>query len=366
MRNNVWNGLLSIIIIILMWVASHQWTGPRVREVAQPVPAHIEDTQGFQTVHHLRAQTAEAVTGHVQLLQSAKTYPVGVWQGGETEHKSDGHSLFLSGEPGNKVQLEGRVGTHLEGCQTGRWAGSWQQTLSGRVSDGEVQMANWSAGSERDSPAVTWERRRVVSQHGTNVTQNWGSYIFSFTDWFNFSHAATSGPLHCLNHRPLMFVLLLGIWEIHPNSSDDLWMMCDVQIIVFYYGMFSMCTTRTKFSISIENVWKDLKFLFSRVVLDSITQCQACQSEAPHPLNFICLLRFCWTFANQHPPSPAAGENSFSSSQHKPQTHQMKNSSRETIAEEDTGYQLKYSKTLIRCCRSSHHDEQNRQPCHSV
>lgn len=64
-----------------------QWTGPRVREVAQPVPAHIEDTQGFQTVHDLRAQTAEAVIGHVQLLQSAKTNPVGVLrdvkQGGE-------------------------------------------------------------------------------------------------------------------------------------------------------------------------------------------------------------------------------------------------------------------------------------------
>lgn len=60
------------------WVASHQWTGPRVREVAQPVPAHVEDTQEFQTVQDLRAQTAEAVIGHVQLLQSAKTNPVGV------------------------------------------------------------------------------------------------------------------------------------------------------------------------------------------------------------------------------------------------------------------------------------------------
>lgn len=33
--------------------ASHQWTGPRVREAAQSVPAHIEDTQGLQTVHDL-------------------------------------------------------------------------------------------------------------------------------------------------------------------------------------------------------------------------------------------------------------------------------------------------------------------------
>lgn len=75
--------------LCLCRVASHQWTGPRVREVAQPVPAHIEDTQGFQTVHDRRAQTAEAVIGHVQLLQSAKTNPVGVWEDGEKEHKSD-------------------------------------------------------------------------------------------------------------------------------------------------------------------------------------------------------------------------------------------------------------------------------------
>lgn len=56
----------------------HQWAGPRVREAAQPVPAHVEDTQGLQTVHHLGAQTAEAVIGHVQLHQFAKTDPVGV------------------------------------------------------------------------------------------------------------------------------------------------------------------------------------------------------------------------------------------------------------------------------------------------
>lgn len=42
-----------------------------------------------------------------------------------------------------------------------------------------------------------------------------------------------------------------------------------------------------------------------------------------------------------HQLNGSSSENSFSASQHKPQTHQMKNSSHEIIAEEDTWYQLK-------------------------
>lgn len=66
---------------------SHQRTSPRVGEAAQSVPAHVEDTQGLQTVHHFRVQTAEAVVWHVQLLQFAQANPVGVWEGRENEHK---------------------------------------------------------------------------------------------------------------------------------------------------------------------------------------------------------------------------------------------------------------------------------------
>lgn len=41
-----------------------------------------------------------------------------------------------------------------------------------------------------------------------------------------------------------------------------------------------------------------------------------------------------------HQQHGSSSENSFSASQHKPQTHQMKNSSHEIIAEEETWYQL--------------------------
>lgn len=68
-------------------VSSHQWTGPGVREAAQSVPAHIEDTQGFQTVHDGWRQTAQAVIRHIQLLQLTEANPVGVWESGRKENK---------------------------------------------------------------------------------------------------------------------------------------------------------------------------------------------------------------------------------------------------------------------------------------
>lgn len=84
-------------------------------------------------------------------------------------------------------QLEVSMWTHLEGCQTGCWAGSWQQTLSGPASGGEVQMANWSAGFEKDSPALTWECG-TVSQEWTSpllnsITWNGGSSVLSSSDF---------------------------------------------------------------------------------------------------------------------------------------------------------------------------------------
>lgn len=49
-------------------MAFYQWTGPGVREGAQLVPAHIEEPQGFQTVHDSCGQTGQAVFRHIQLL----------------------------------------------------------------------------------------------------------------------------------------------------------------------------------------------------------------------------------------------------------------------------------------------------------
>lgn len=57
-------------------VAAYQWTGPGVRDTAQPVPAHGEDTQRLQTVHDGRGQTGEGVIRHIQLLQLTEADPV--------------------------------------------------------------------------------------------------------------------------------------------------------------------------------------------------------------------------------------------------------------------------------------------------
>lgn len=58
-------------------MVSYQWTCPGVREAAQSVPAHIEDAQGFQTVHDCRGEAGQTVIRHIQLLQLTKTDPVG-------------------------------------------------------------------------------------------------------------------------------------------------------------------------------------------------------------------------------------------------------------------------------------------------
>lgn len=55
---------------------AYQRTGPGVGEAAQPVPAHVEDTQRLQTVHDGGGQTAQAVIRHVQLLQLPEADPV--------------------------------------------------------------------------------------------------------------------------------------------------------------------------------------------------------------------------------------------------------------------------------------------------
>ncbi len=55
---------------------SYQWTGPGVGEAAQLVPAHVEDAQGFQTVHDCRGQTGQTVIRHIQLLQLTQADPV--------------------------------------------------------------------------------------------------------------------------------------------------------------------------------------------------------------------------------------------------------------------------------------------------
>lgn len=57
-------------------MVAYQWTGPGVRDTAQPVPAHVEDTQSLQTVHDGRGQTGQAVVGHIQLLQLPEADPV--------------------------------------------------------------------------------------------------------------------------------------------------------------------------------------------------------------------------------------------------------------------------------------------------
>lgn len=58
-------------------VGPYQWTGPGVRDAAQPVPAHLEDTQRLQTVHDGCGQAAQTVVGQVQLLQLTQADPVG-------------------------------------------------------------------------------------------------------------------------------------------------------------------------------------------------------------------------------------------------------------------------------------------------
>lgn len=60
----------------MIYLVSYQRTGPGVREGAQFVPAHIEKSQGFQTVHDCCGQTGQTVIRHIKLLQLAQTDPV--------------------------------------------------------------------------------------------------------------------------------------------------------------------------------------------------------------------------------------------------------------------------------------------------
>lgn len=61
---------------VIIGLLSYQRAGPGVGERAQFVPAHIEEAQGFQTVHDCRGQTGQTVIGHVQLLQLTEADPV--------------------------------------------------------------------------------------------------------------------------------------------------------------------------------------------------------------------------------------------------------------------------------------------------
>lgn len=57
---------------------SYQWTSPGVRKGAQLVPAHVEEAQGFKTVHDCSGQTCQTVIRHIQLLQLTETNPVSI------------------------------------------------------------------------------------------------------------------------------------------------------------------------------------------------------------------------------------------------------------------------------------------------
>lgn len=63
-------------VILKMCVLAYQWTGPGVRDTAQPVPAHVQDAQRLQTVHDGRGQAGQAVIRHIQLLQLTEADPV--------------------------------------------------------------------------------------------------------------------------------------------------------------------------------------------------------------------------------------------------------------------------------------------------
>lgn len=157
----------------------------------------------------------------------------------------------------------------------------------------------------------------------------------------------------------------------HLHFHSDLWMMCDVQIIVFFiYMEFSVCAQQEQSFPFLLKMWGTIS---SFCFLESYW-IQSHNAKPVKPVNQRLLTRSTLSPSvysgsvellpiNIHPHQlhGSSSENSFSASQHKPQTHQMKNSSHEIIAEE--GHLVsakKYSKTLIQCSRSS------QKSCHSA